>query len=54
MRLMHFGIRLHHNEIPVRSGFHPVLTKAPKPFMISWRETVPLVGSAAPMTHARR
>ena len=36
----------------VRRGFHPCFNNAPKPRIISWRETVPLVGSAAPITHA--
>lgn len=38
----------------VRRGFHPFLSRWPKPRTISRKETVPEVGSAAPMTHASR
>ena len=33
-------------------GFQPLLSKVPKPLITSCKDTVPEVGSAAPMTHA--
>ena len=36
----------------LRSGFQPLFSKAPYPRTNSWIETVPEVGSAAPMTQA--
>ena len=36
----------------VRSGFQPRRTNAPRPRTTSIKDTVPDVGSAAPMTHA--
>ena len=36
----------------VLSGFQPCSSRTPKPRMTSCNDTVPLVGSAAPMTHA--
>ena len=38
----------------VRIGFQPRLTNAPRPRTTSSKDTVPDVGSAAPVTQARK